>query len=97
MDDIKQIMLFLLIGGKEIKTEQLINLFTILADKSEISSSEDFISVGMNTTTTFVEKSLEMLTNELYDDWIEYFKQELMKRENYEWIIELELWVAKTK
>ena len=84
-------MLFLLIGGKEIKTEQLINLFTILADKSEISSSEDFISVGMNTTTIFVEKSLEMFTNELYDDWIEYFKQELLKIENYELIIELEL------
>ena len=91
MNDIKQIMLFLLIGGKEIKTEQLINLFTILADKSEISSSEDFINVGINTTTIFVEKSLEMFANELYDEWIEYFKQELLKIENYELIIELEL------
>ena len=91
MNDLKQIILFLLIGGKEIKTEQLINLFTILADKSEISSSEDFINVGINTTTIFVEKSLEMLTNELFDDWIKYFKQELLKIENYELIIELEL------
>ena len=91
MNDLKQIMLFLLIGGKEIKTKQLINLFTILADKSEISSSEDFIDAGMNTTTIFVEKSLEMFRNELYDDWIEYFKQELLKIENYELIIELEL------
>ena len=64
---------------------------TILADKSEISSSEDFIDAGLNTTTIFVEKSLEMFTNELYDEWIEYFKQELIKIENYELIIELEL------
>ena len=91
MNDLKQIMHFLLIGGKEIKTEQLINLFTILADKSEISSSEDFFDVGMNTTTIFVEKSLEMFANELYDEWIEYFKSELLKIENYELIIELEL------
>ena len=91
MNDLKQIMLFLLIGGKEIKTKQLINLFTILADKSQISSSEDFINVGMNTTTIFVEKSLEMFANELYDDWIEYFKNELLKVENYELIVELEL------
>ena len=91
MNDIKQIMLFLLIGGKEVKTEQLINLFIILADKSEISSSEDFINVGMNTTTIFVEKSLEMFTNELYDDWLEHFKSELLKIENYELIVELEL------
>ena len=91
MIELKQIMLFLLIGGKEVKTEQLINLFTILADKSEISSSEDFIDVGLNTTTIFVEKSLEMFTNELYDEWIEYFKSELLKIENYELIIELEL------
>ena len=91
MNDFKQIMLFLLIGGKEIKTEQLINLFTILADKSQISYSEDFTNVGMNTTTIFVEKSLEMFANELYDDWIEYFKSELLKIENYELVIELEL------
>ena len=91
MNDLKQIMLFLLIGGKEIKTEQLLNLFTILVDKSQISSSEDFNDVGMNATTIFVEKSLEMFTNELYDEWIEYFKSELLKIENYELVIELEL------
>ena len=45
----------------------------------------------MNTTTIFVEKSLEMFENELYDEWIEYFKSELLKIENYELIIELEL------
>ena len=91
MNDLKQIMLFLLIGGKEIKTEQLLNLFTILVDKSQISSSEDFNDVGMNATTIFVEKSLEMFTNELYDEWIEYFKSELLKIENYELVIELDL------
>ena len=45
----------------------------------------------MNTTTIFEEKSLEMFENELYDEWIEYFKSELLKIENYELIIELEL------
>ena len=91
MDEIKQLLLFLLLGGNNIKEEQLIHIFTILADLSEISDSEDFKNVGLNATTIFVEKSLEMFTNELYDDWIEYFKQELIKIENYELIIELEL------
>ena len=91
MDEIKQLLLFLLLGGNNIKEEQQVHIFTILADLSEISDSEDFIDVGMNTTTIFVEKSLEMFTNELYDEWIEYFKQELIKIENYELIIELEL------
>ena len=45
----------------------------------------------MNTTTIFVEKSLEMFTNELYDEWLDYFKSELLKIENYELIVELEL------
>ena len=91
MDEIKQIMLFLLIGGREIKTEQLINLFTILADLSEISDSEDFKNVGLNATTIFVEKSLKMFEKELFDEWIEMFKQELVKLENYELIRHLEL------
>ena len=91
MDEIKQLLLFLLLGGNNIKEEQQVHIFTILADLSEISDSEDFKNVGLNATTIFVEKSLEMFTNELYDEWIEYFKQELIKIENYELIIELEL------
>ena len=91
MDEIKQILLFLLLGGNNIKEEQLIHIFTILADLSEISDSEDFKNVGLNATTIFVEKSLEMFTNELFDEWIEYFKSELLKIENYELVIELEL------
>ena len=74
MDEIKQLLLFLLLGGNNIKEEQQVHIFTILADLSEISDSEDFIDAGLNTTTIFVEKSLEMFTNELYDEWISILK-----------------------
>ncbi len=47
MDEIKQLLLFLLLGGKSIKEEQQVHIFTILADLSEISDSEDFKNVGL--------------------------------------------------
>ena len=91
MDEIKQLLLFLLLGGKSIKEEQQVHIFTILADLSEISDSEDFKNVGLNATTIFVEKSLKMFEKELYDEWIEMFKLELLKIEKYELINHLSL------
>ncbi len=88
--DLKEVMMFLLIGGKEIKTEQLLNLFTILADKSGISSESDF-NGGLNGTTMFVEKSVNFFKEELYDEWIEFFKGKLLKIENYELVNYLSL------
>ena len=91
MDEIKQLLLFLLLGGNNIKEEQQVHIFTILADLSEISDSEDFKNVGLNATTIFVEKSLKMFEKELYDDFIEMYKHELVKLENYELITYLDL------
>lgn len=91
MDEIKQLLLFLLLGGNNIKEEQQVHIFTILADLSEISDSEDFKNVGLNATTIFVEKSLKMFEKELYDDFIEMYKQELVKLENYELVTYLDL------
>lgn len=91
MNEIKELFMFLLIGGKEIKTEQLIHILTILADLSEISDSEDFKNKVVNATTIFVENSLKMIENELYDDFIEYYKRELLKLESYELVKELSL------
>lgn len=91
MDEIKEVFMFLLIGGNQIKEEQLIHMFTILADLSEISNPEDFKDIGISATTIFVEKSLKMFEKELYDDFIEMYKQELVKLENYELITYLDL------
>jgi len=91
MDEIKEVFMFLLIGGNQIEEEQLIHMFTILADLSEISNPEDFEDVGISATTIFVEKSLNLFKSELYDDFIEIYKQELVKLENYELITYLDL------
>lgn len=91
MVNIKEVFFFILLGGKEIKTEQLINILTILSDLSEISDDTDFKNIGISATTIFVEKSLKMIENEQYDEFIEYYKQELLKIEKYELISYLSL------
>lgn len=89
--EIKNIFFFILLGGKEIKTDQLIHMLTILADLSEISDDTDFKNVGINATTIFVEKSLKLIENEQYDEFIEYYKRELLKIEKYELVSYLDL------
>ena len=91
MEKIKNIFFFILLGGKEIKTEQLIHILTILSDLSDISDDTDFENIGISSTTIFVEKSLKMIENEQYDEFIEYYKQELLKIEKYELISYLSL------
>ena len=88
-EEIKQLMLFLMLGGNEIKEEQLVHMFTILADLSSLSYENDFVDIGINYTTIFVEKSLKLFSEELYDDWIDFFFGELIKNEDYELLIEL--------
>ena len=90
-EEIKQLMLFLMLGGKEIKEEQLVHMFTILADLSDLSYENDFVDVGINYTTIFVDKSLKLFSEELYDDWIDFFFGELEKNEEYELLMELKL------
>lgn len=90
-EEIKQIMLFLMLGGKEIKTDQLIHALTILADLSKIGEEIDFKTEGISRVTLFVDKSLELFEQELYDDWIYYFFDEILKNEDYELLEELKL------
>ena len=66
-------------------------MLTILSDLSEISDYTDFENIGISATTIFVEKSLKMIENEQYDEFIEYYKQELLKIEKYELISYLSL------
>lgn len=93
--EIKKIILFLLLGGNSIKEEQLLKMFTILADLSGVSDEKDFSEGNINKTTLFAENSLKLFldaeTNDDYDFWINYFRDELEKIENYELLIQLEL------
>lgn len=94
-DEIKNLLLFLLSAGNSIKEEQLLKMFTILADLSGISDEKDFDGSNINKTTLFAENSLKLFidaeTDEDYDCWIEYFREELEKIESYELLSELEL------
>lgn len=90
-DEIKQLMLFMMLGGNSIKTEQLIHALTILADLSKIGEEIDFKTEGISRVTIFVDKSLELFEQELYDDWIYYFFDEILKNEDYELLEELKI------
>ena len=90
-EEIKQIMLFLMLSGNSIKIEQLIHALTILADLSKIGEEIDFKTYGISRVTLFVDKSLELFEQELYDDWIFYFFDEILKNEDYELLEELKL------
>ena len=90
-EEIKQIMLFLMLSGNSIKTEQLIHALTILADLSKIGEEIDFKTEGISRVTLFVDKSLGLFEQELYDDWIFYFFDEILKNEDYELLEELKI------
>ena len=90
-DDIKQLCLYLMLGGKEIKIEQLIHALTILADLSKIGEEIDFKTYDISRVTLFVDKSLELFEQELYDEWIFFFFDEILKNEDYELLEELKI------
>ena len=90
-DEIKQLILFMMLGGNSIKTEQLIHALTILADLSKIGEEIDFKTEGISRVTLFVDKSLGLFEQELYDDWIFYFFDEILKNEDYELLEELKI------
>lgn len=90
-DEIKQLILFMMLGGNSIKTDQLIHALTILADLSKIGEEIAFKTYGISRVTLFVDKSLELFEQELYDDWIYYFFDEILKNEDYELLEELKI------
>lgn len=55
-----------------------------IADLSNVSEQSDFKNVNLNATTLFVEKSMALIKEEKYDEWLEYYKEKLIVNEDYE-------------
>lgn len=91
MKQIKEHFYFLLLGGINIPEEHLLLMFAELSSLSNLSDENDFVDVGINFTTIFAQKGLEFFLKEEYDEFIEYYKQCLLKDENYELIKYLQL------
>lgn len=91
IEQVRDVFMMLLIGGNQIKEEQLLTMLAELCDLSGLSDDNDFENVGVNYTTMFVEKSFKMIMEEEYDMFINYFKGELIKMDNFELVIYLSL------
>jgi hypothetical protein len=90
IDDIKLFMLCILSGRAE--REHALHYLCALADFGDISNPIDFEVVSdLTATSFFITKSMEFLDRKEYDEWIEYYKQELLKREQYEIVNNLHL------
>lgn len=91
INEFKSVMFLLLLGeGTE---EQKANRLSFIANKCGISEEGDFIPPLSEYTVTafFVDKSLNLLEEEKYDEWADYFREELEKIENYDLLKELNL------
>ena len=91
INEFKSVMFLLLLGeGTE---KQKANRLSYIADKCGISEEGDFIPPlsEYSSTAMFVDKSLDLLLEEQYDEWCEYLKEELEKIESYELLQELHL------
>lgn len=84
MENLKNHFYTMLAGGINIPEEHLLLMFAELADLSDLNGENDFIYVGVNSTTMFAQKGLEYFLEEDYDGFIEYYRQLLLKQENYE-------------
>ena len=88
---IQALMYGILKNGEKIEQEKLCYMLSFLADLSNISEESDFKDVGLNSTTLFIEHSLELLKEAKYDDWIDYYRKKLITNENYELVTYLKL------
>lgn len=86
MEQVKDIFSFLLLSGQEIPQEQLLNILAILADKSDFEFKENILSQA----SMFVIKANDAILKD-YDMFIDVYKSELLKNENYELIQYLSL------
>lgn len=100
MERIKEIFLFLLVAGAELSKTNLIYTLSELSDLSGISNEEDFkedsLYKELSSTVVFVNTSVEFFilakkNKTEFDNFIEYYKNELLKIENYELITYLDL------
>lgn len=90
LEDIKLFMICILCG--EAEREYVLTYLCALSDYSDISYEEDFEKESdMTATVFFIEESMTFLDRGDYDGWIEYFKQQLIKIENYTLIHQLHL------
>lgn len=95
-----ELMMHLLLCGGELSKTNLIYTLSELSDVSGISGENDFeentLCKEYTATVLFVNSSVEFFIrakkdlNE-YDNWLLFFKEELLKIENYELVKELNL------
>jgi len=90
LEDIKMYMICIL--SMRCSEKQLKAYLCALSDWSGISDITDWATDSDNTATAiWLDKSMEFLTNKRRDLWVEYFKKELIKLEDYEKINALNL------
>lgn len=93
MTETRQLLLDLLLFGHIIEEQHLIIMLSLLYDKS---FDIDYSSIELNGNTLFIEKSVPYFLAakkdiEEMDKFIEYYKQLLLKDENYELVQYLSL------
>ena len=93
MENIKQLFLDLLLFGHTINEQQLIIMLSLLYDKS---FNDSYYNVRLNGCSLFVEKSVLFFISaknnaDKIDDFIDYYKELLIKDENYELLTYLKL------
>lgn len=99
-DRIKEIVLFLLVAGAELSKSNLTYTLTELADLSCISGEDDFqentLCKEFSSTVIFVNTSVQFFIRakkdeKEFDNWVEYYKQQLIENEEFSLITYLEL------
>lgn len=93
MTETQQLLLDLLLFGHTIEEQHLIIMLSLLYDKS---FDVDYSSIELNGNTLFVEKSISYFLEakkdiEEMDKFIEYYKELLLKDDNYELVQYLNL------
>lgn len=90
LEDIKLYMICILSGRAD--REHVLSYLCALSDFSGISDDSDWDKKSdLTATVFFVNKSMEFLDKQEWDNWIEYFKQRLIELENYELVKDLHL------
>lgn len=93
-EEIKGVLLPLLLSGHLTTRLELISGLVILADLLEISEEFDFdtnLELKETATTLFVTKCADLVQDEKWDEFLAEIKKPLLKSEQYELLQELSL------
>jgi len=93
-EEIKHLLMVLLIGGHLVDKLELIGGLVILADLLEVSSESDFdenLELKETATTIFVTKCADLILTEQWDEFLAEIKKSLLRDEQYELLQELYL------